>query len=786
MALKSRLLSAVALVGMMGVCGAANAQQATDESGVDVITVTTQFREQSVADVPINVSAFNEALLEELDIADFEDLAAFTPGLIVQEQSPNNTGYSIRGITTDSGEATSETRVAVFQDGVSITRSRGSYIELFDIERVEVAKGPQPTLFGRGALIGGINIIQNKAEDAFSASAGVGIGNEGQVEGRGHVNFRLADNYGLRLAGVTRQRDGYIENTLGGELQGRDTQAVRLVLSVNPTADFSFDLIANYQQDNPPGTAFKSGAIPALGGDTNPFTPASLNTFGGFEGGAPLGLDREVRGVTFLADYAINDAWTLSSITGWRDFTSFEVFDPDGSFLPFLTIAEDATGEQFSQEFRLSYDNGGAWTGSIGALYFDEEGEQRIPLGINEVVAQAVLAETLAAGFGATVSQLEDLLALNGFPGVDLDNPLNPFPYSVAALLTQSQLVPLRDIYLEEGSNSGEQTAWDIFADASFAVTDRLTLTAGLRYTAEDKTSSGYGRNIAGPNFITFAPTLVTPYTPNGGTVSQSGEFDDFTWRLAASYAVSDTLNTWVSYARGRRPDIISVDTTSPTLFSSAPAEIVDSVEAGAFWTLAYGTLSGSVFYSEYENFQTTRFDPNTISYVTDNAGNATQYGLEMQGQFDLGERAQLYVSYAYNSATFDDTDSNGNALLLAGNTFRYAPEHSVSFGLSIDVASGDWGSISLLPTYSWQSDIFFDNDNDRFGGILSQDAYGLFNARVRFQNADENFHMEVFGTNLLDEEYLIDAGNTGGSFGMPTFIAGSPRLYGIRAGVDF
>ena len=791
MTLRSRLLTAAAMAGLSAFASAASAQDAASETTMDVITVTTQFREQSVADVPINVSAFDEAMLEDLDIADFEDLAAFTPGLIVQEQSPNNTGYSIRGITTDSGEATSETRVAVFQDGVSITRSRGSYIELFDIERIEVAKGPQPTLFGRGALIGGINIIQNKADDEQSMSAEIGFGNEGQVEGRGHVNMRLADGYGLRIAGVSRERDGYIDNTMGGDLQGRDTQALRVVLSGAPTADFSFDLIANYQQDTPPGTSFKSGTLPALGGDTNPFTAASLNTFGGFEGGAPLGLDRTVRGVTFLADYAISDAWTVNSITGWRDFDSVEIFDPDGTFLPFLTIAEDATGEQFSQEVRFSYDAGGAWTGSIGALYFHEEGEQRIPIGLNEAVAQAILAPTLAAGLGMTVEQLEGGLALYGYPGVDLDNPLNPFPYSVAALLASPdpanpQLVPLRDFYLEEGSNSGETTSYDIFADTSYAVTDRLTLTAGLRWTYEDKTSSGYGRNINGPNLITFAPTLVTPYTPNGETVSQSGDFNDFTWRLAAAYAVSDTLNTWVSYARGRRPDVISVDTDSPTFFSEAPAEIVDSVEAGAFWTFPRGTLSGSVFYSEYENFQTTRFDPGTVSFVTDNAGNATQYGLEVQGQFDLHDRVRMYATYAYNSATFDDTDSHGNALELAGNTFRYAPEHSVSFGFNVDVAEGDWGSLVFLPTWSWQSKIYFDNNNDRFGGALHQDAYGLLNARLRYEDAAERYHVEVYGTNLTDEEYLIDAGNTGGSFGMPTFIAGSPMLYGVRAGVEF
>ena len=331
MTFKAHLLCAAAATAALVFAAGAQAQESeatAPGSNVEIIRVTTQFREQSLADVPVNVTAFDAELLAALDIQDFEDLAAFTPGLIVQEQSPNNTGYSIRGITTDSGEATSETRVAVFQDGVSITRSRGSYIELFDIERVEVAKGPQPTLFGRGALIGGINIIQNKADDEFSASAEIGAGNDGQREVRGHVNFRLAEDYGLRFAVVSRERDGYIDNALGGRaLQGRDTWAARAVLSGQPNERFSFDLIANYQEDTPPGTSFKSGTFPVPGGDTDPFTPAALNSIAGFEGDRELGLERTVRGVTALARLDLNDAWTLSSITGWRDFDSVEIFD---------------------------------------------------------------------------------------------------------------------------------------------------------------------------------------------------------------------------------------------------------------------------------------------------------------------------------------------------------------------------------------------------------------------------------------------------------------------------
>lgn len=766
---------------------ATTAAWAQDSEITDVITVTTQFREQSLADVPINVSAFDEQRLDELNIADFEDLALYTPGLIVQEQSPNNTGYSIRGITTDSGAATSETRVAVFQDGVSITRSRGSYVELFDLERVEVAKGPQPTLFGRGALIGGVNIVQNKAEDEFSAFGEIGFGNEGQFEAQGHVNYGFGDGYGVRFAAITRQRDGYIENTEGGDLMGRDTWAARFVFSGQPTEDLSFDFIANYQEDTPPGTSFKSGSIPAVGGDTNPFTAASLNTFGNFLGGQDLGLERTVRGVTLLVDYDINDAWTLNSITGWRDFDSVEVFDPEGTALPMFVFAEDAVGEQISQEFRFNYDAGGRLTSSLGFTYFHETGTQFIPLGISEVYAQALLAPTLAGAFGLTVPAIEGLI------GADIDDLSNPYPFSLAALLPSllvnplnPNLVPLRDFYQEDAANSAINSSYDLFADASYEVTDRLTLTAGLRWTYEDKKSTSQNWNTAGPNLVTFGDTLIIPATPNGARVFFSDEFDDLTWRFAASYAVNDELNTWLSFARGRRPDVISGDSAAANLFTVAPAEIVDSLEAGFFWTLPNGQISGSVYRSEYENFQSSRFDPNQVTFVVDNAGNATQVGAEIDAFYEFTDRFEGFVNYAYSDATFDDTDSNGNRQELAGNTFRYSPEHSVALGINFELMNNDNGTLVFSPNYTWQSEIFFDNDNDRLGGLLTQDSYGLLNTTLRWEDAQGHYHAEFYGTNLTDEEYLIDAGNTGGSFGIPTFIAGAPALYGVRVGVSY
>ena len=795
MKFKTRLSACAAFAALAAAPAFAQEAETGSErlSTSDVIVVTAQKRAQSLADVPINLTAYGQERLELLGVEQFDELSDFVPGLEVQEQSPNNPGFVIRGITSDDGAATGEARVAVFQDGVSISRARGAYVELFDIERVEVAKGPQATLFGRGALIGGINIIQNKADlEAYSGSIEGVVGDYNRYEARGHVNLPVTDTLALRFAGAHKQRDGYVENLLGGDaMNGVELSALRGALRWAPTADFTLDVIANYQTDTPEGgTSFKSGSIAqAPGASIAPWDPAALNTFGGFEGGAPLGIDRQVYGVTALADYVINDAWSLSSISGWRAFESVEIFDPDGFAAPLLVVGEDASGRQWSQELRLNFDNGGPLTGFVGGSYFYESGSQRIPLAANEAVAQAFLAPTIAGGAGFTVAQIEGLLALQGVPNAGgFDNPFNPLTISVPALLTQGVVLPLRDFYLEETANRGETTALDIFGDVTYAVTDRLDLTAGLRWTREEKEASIYGWNAFGPNNVTFSNTLFLPATPNGQVVSSgTREFDDFTWRLAAQYEVSDVLNAWVSYARGRRPDVISFDSGDPDLFVEVPAELVDSYEVGGFWSYEDTTFQASVFYSEYQNFQTGRFEPNNAVFITDNAGQATQYGFEAQLDHTVNEFATLFATYAYNYSEFDDTDDEGNPQEFAGNTFRLSPDHAFSLGVLTEFDL-PVGRLSLIPTWTWQSEVFFDNDNDLTDAVQDekQGDYGIVDFKIRYDAPGEAYYAVAFVENLLDEDYIIDAGNTGDSFGIPTFIAGSPRMVGLRVGASF
>ncbi len=757
-----QFLYSVSIVSMM--TAPALAQDAAapvgDETFVqDPVIVTVQKRAQSLRDVPVAVSAVDEAFLDDLGLDEFDQLARFVPGFEVQEQSPNNPGFVIRGITSDSGEANIEPRIAIFQDGVSISRSRGSVVELFDIERVEVAKGPQPTLFGRGALIGGVNVIQAKPQlDAFNGEVTLGLGNESEEYADAYVTGPIVEDVlGFRLAGRYRTRDGYVEsvNPDEADFNSQDMQAVRASLAWQPTDDLRFDLIANYQQDEPSGTSFKSGAfLPEPGGSTDPWDPANLNTFGNFKNGRSLGLEREVSSLTLLGNWAISEAVSLTSITGYRDIESSEVFDPDGFGLELLIFAEDYTGEQFSQEFRVNYDDGGRVTGFAGISWFDEEGEQAVPLTYDERAVQALLGGFLVPPVAPEVDAL---------PGINL----NPAAGGL----------PLKPIHNEIFTNFGETQTLDLFADVSFAVTDRLELTGGVRYTQDDKESGLRVELLDGPSNLTFAGIFVQPTLDEAGnvtTIRESDTFDDVTYRAAAKYELTEQVNLFANYARGRRPEVITASASAPQAgFATLDAEIVDAFEAGVKADL-FGSLrvNASAFYYDYSNFQTTEVnDEGLIEPI--NAGDATAEGFEISADWAFADASSIIATYGYNKARFDEQAGAP----FSGNRLRLSPDHTASVAARLVIPSS-FGEVAIIPSATYQSEVFFDNTER---DLISEDSYGLANLNVVWTVPGDRVSVEAYVTNLFDQDYIIDAGNTGDAFGIPTFIAGTPQFYGVR-----
>ena len=724
---------------------------ALDEVSVDLepIVVTAQKREQLLLEVPISITAYDEDFIEGIYAVSFDELSDFVPGVKIQEQSPNNPGFVIRGITTDSGEANLAPRISTYQDGISISRAQGNLVELYDLERIELLKGPQGTLFGRSAQVGAIHLIQNKAVNETSAELSYGMGNLDQYSANGYINTPIVDDkVFLRFAGIHREQRGYVDNFSGSELNGENVWAGRISLGYEPGSNVRGDLIFNYQYDDVPGTAFKSGTYAPPGGSTNPFSYAALNR------DEDLFVKRNVWSVTHLFESLISSDWTFNSITGWREYDSTEEFDADGTLAYFLELAENADGEQFSQEFRFNYDPGGKLTSFVGGSFFYEKASQNVIIRTDERSAYNFLVSG------------EPLILEDGAP--NLITNIDPFTFN--------------QNYVESYTNFGETYAADLFIDGTYELTEQIKLTAGVRGTYEHIKAAYLIENDA-TLFLGLRPGFFLP--ESNGKISDTEEFASVVGRIAASYAPKDSLNFFATVSRGRRPNVISVDNDGTETLN---AEILWNFEVGAkgFFEPANIYYDVSLFHYDYSDFQTDvlELDSNGIlvSGARD-AGNADAWGFESSLHARPLEALSFFANYAFIDARFDKKDSSGNEQILSGNRFRLTPKHSVSAGLNLQAESRR-GTFYIAPNFTWQSQLFFEDTN--VPGI-EQGSYGLFNAKIGLTSKGEKrWHFFLYGKNLFDKEYLIDAGNVGDLLGIPTFIAGPPLRWGVVANVAY
>lgn len=725
---------------------------------LDDVLVTAQKRNESIQDVPITMSSLSGAFLREINVQEFDAFAAYVPGLEVQIQSVNNPGFVVRGITSDDGDARVEPRVSVFQDGVSISKSRGSVVELYDLERVEVLKGPQGTLFGRGAQIGAVHIIQNKANNQLDAELTLGGGNFDERLVRGFVNAPLIENkLFARGAFIYNERDGFIDNVSGGDLNGKETLAFRGSLRFLPTNQTVVDLILNWQNDSPPGTSFKSGTFAPAGGTLDPTEDADLDR------GNDLFLDRRVWGTTLLVDHSLGNGVGLNSISAYREFDSFESFDADGTVAPALWFAEDSEGKQFSQELRVTYDNNGAFSGFAGASIFWEDGSQSVPFETDERAFFALLSPLLG---GLDVPNVP--LVVDG--QANLAVAVNPFTGQA-----------FKTAHREAFTNFGSTTAFEFFADGTYRVTPQFSVTAGVRLTVEDVTGEYevIDSETPGTLGLILGATPNNLFAPTNGRLKETSNNMGWAGRFVLQYDLTPETNVFGSVSRGRRPDVINV-TASGTDFLKE--EIVWSYELGVKQSFFQNRLSIDVggFIYDYFNFQTsiTELTPDGLVSETRDSGNASALGFETSVRFVAHRFVSFYGSYGYIDATFDDDDADGNPQALGGNRFRLTPEHSFSLGFNAEYPIQEGINVFLRPTYTFKSQVFFEETN--LSGI-EQDDYGLLNLRAGVSALNNRVELAFYAKNLLDEEYVIDAGNTGGAFGIPTFIAGPPRFIGLQ-----
>lgn len=758
-----------------------NAETAAQPDYGNQILVTAQKRTELAKDVPITISATTGERIRELGVTDLDELSYYVPGLLIQEQSANNPGIVIRGITSDSGSAQQGPRVTLYYNGVDISRSRGSYQAIYDLERVEVIKGPQATLFGTASAVGAISLVSAKPREGFSGEVRSGYGNFNQTLLGGFLNAGN-DVIAGRVAFEWRTRDGYVENLSTNqdkELYAQNQFGARASLRFTPNSDLTVDLIGSYDQQRNGGTPFISGRFPAFagapGGPANAFGPANL---GGNPAGAAvlgsdqLGLNREVYDLNLTAEYSFGDNWTFTTVNGYREFDSREVFDADGSAAPFLEFAEIADGWQISHEGRFSYTSD-KLRASAGWNIFIEDGRQNVPFSTEE----GLFLQCLTTLFGAPL-----------IPGIPCVAPNGTVPATaVTGLATGGAVTAIP--YASVFENQGRNEAYSVFADVTWIPFEALELTAGLRYLDEYRRSGFFA---SAPNSqLSRAPLIPGQIDTGGRTFTADARFDAWLPRFNALYRVSDDVNVFATISKGRRSPVVQVaaarvaGSVVPNVQTIAE-EVVWNYEGGL--KLATGSVTGSlgVYYQVYNDFQVSvaQVDANgnpTGAFITASAGSASNLGVEAELAVQATDWLNIFGNFGYINGGIDEDGAFSPA--FSGARFRLQPEFQAAGGFTINHEFGNGMRFFATPSITHRTRIFFEVPNNP---LIAQGPVTLVNARAGFSFMDEKYQIAGFIRNAFNQDFLLDAGNTGGAFTIPTFIPGEPQFFGVELTAKF
>jgi len=735
-----------------------------DDMGEDVV-VTAQKIEQRAVDVPITISAVTGERIAQLGVGDLDELSNYIPGLNIQEQSANNPGIVIRGITSDSGSSQQGPRVTLYYNGIDISRSRGSYQAIYDLERVEVIKGPQATLFGTASAVGAISLVSARPREGVSAALTGSYGNFDATVLSGFVNAG-SDTLAGRVAFEWRTRDGYVTNLAPDpfrELYEQDNLGLRASIRWAPTTDLTVDLIGTYDRQRNGGTPFISRALPP--GD--PFGRVNL-------GGSPLsrevlglpgpGLNRDVYDANLTVQYELAPGLTFTTVNGYRDFDSLEVFDADGSAAWFLEFAELAQGWQASHESRFSYSDD-QWRASFGWNAFFERGIQNVPFSSEE-----------GTFLQCTTRRVPNLHCVDAAGVAQAAR--------ATAILTGGRLaqVPYQSVFENEGRND----SWSVFADATYIPVPRVELTAGARVLIE-KRRSGFFARVPRPVLPNLVPgaapvlSLIPTQIDTGGETYRAEEsYAAVLPRFNALFRLTDRVNVFGTVSKGRRSPVVQLNARrlangagAPNL-QLVPEERVWNYEAGL--KAGAGIVSGTlgVFYQKYDGFQVSVVGADGATR-TQSAGTASNLGVEAE----LNVRPARWVSLFGNVGWIDggiDRD-NSFAPAFSGARFRLQPEWQAAGGLTLDVPLGGDLKFFATPSATYRSRIFFELPNNP---AIAQGPVFLVNARAGL-GVGERYELAGFIRNATNKRYLLDAGNTGGGFGIPTFIPAEPRFYGVQ-----
>lgn len=665
----------------------------TEESvGIEEVVVTAQKVSENLQDVPIAVTAFGEEQMRVNRIEAMVDVAQRTPGMVATEVNPAEPNLFLRGIGSEGidSNAAGDASVVTFIDGVYIGRGGGANLDLLDLQRVEVLRGPQGTLFGKNVVGGLVNLVTRKpSADAFGDVA-VTLGNEGRTDVRGRVNRALSDTVFVSAAVVSREHDGYTKNaTTGNDVDDEDIFGARGAIRFAPNDTFdlvvSADVTRQRQEgkprDNVCDPTWQDG-VHCVGVDPDERTVNAVTD--GF-------LDRDVQGIAAEANWTTTFG-TVTSITAYRE-ASFGFEDPffSNPVNPPAQIESinrnRENSDQLSQELRLGFDAFDARLDGIVGLYYLTENIDR-----NEILYQT-------------------------FPTAG-STGIGSFPQDV------------------------ESDSIAVFGEVGYDILENLRAIVGARMTWESKDAHLQGVLVEGPG---LPPPLSVPYN-----VDTDEDWDAFTPRAVLQWTAMDDLMVYASASRGfKSGGFQGTAGTGESAVIPYDPEYAWSYELGAKsqWFENRLRVNVAAFHTDYEDLQVSQLVP-LCCVVIGNAAEAEIDGVEVELVTQPIEGLEINFGYAWLDAEYVDFASGATAD-YSGNTLPRAPDNKYNVGAQYTWPLAGLGDAFVRVDYTDQSKMYFEASNTPFE---VQEGYDLLDARMALRASDGDWEVAVWGKNLTDE----------------------------------
>jgi len=685
------------------------------------VVVTARRREERLQDVPVAVTALSSEALENLQASDIGALQGAVPNLTLHEGDAANAVVYLRGVGQVDSLAFADPGVGVYVDDVYLGRAQGAFLSVYDVDRIEVLRGPQGTLYGRNTIGGAVKFVSTPLSADWGGRAEASVGDYGLLEARISAGGALNDDATLlgKAAVSLSRRDGYSDNAFTGSDDGdKDQIAGRVSLEYRPADALSFRLNVDASRDRPDTSRTPARATPVFGlyPDTmsDPFkVDADFND-----------LNRlDTFGAALTTDWAVSDLWSFKSVTAWRSMDYASHLDLDATPLALFGVYVDENQHQFSQEFQLTY-AGERLNAVAGVFYFDETD-----------------------------------LTYSGLLG------------PVISLVTGS-------------INDQHNRSWAAYGQATYDLSERLSLTAGLRYTFEDKdfrrTQTFYGP-LTEPPARDDPGLLVTD-------IDTSESWDSWSPKLGLDYAVSDDVMAYVSVSRGFKSG--GFDGRANDASGAAPydPETLWAYEAGVKSTLMDRRLTANmaVFWNDYTDLQLSSFSADGgggfIALFT-NAGAATIRGAELELIARPIPELTLNATVGYLDARYDDYIGPGGVDISDQRHLVNAPEWSARLGGVYVADLGVNGSLTLGADASYRSKVYPTVSSSE---VLAQDGYTLVDAFVRWSDRDDRLFLQLGGQNLTDERHIEQGFDLSDSLGYQLAYLGAPRTVRLTAGFKF